>query len=63
MNKLAEETGKVYTKEDEEGISFTEEGQDIFNDMYDDVKEFLTSELEVEYPNYLLDIKVLKQGM
>jgi hypothetical protein len=59
MNKLAEETGKVYTKEDEEGISFTEEGQDIFNDMYDDVREFLDSEFEVEHPNYEIKINIL----
>jgi hypothetical protein len=59
--KLEELTGKKYTQDstEEEALTvFTEEGQDIFNDLYDDLRTFFEDQLGVNEGVYELKIKV-----
>lgn len=55
------QTGKRYTQDDPDDpdtVIYTEEGQEIFDDIYDQVRELLSKKLKIDqYPETIKLIK------
>jgi hypothetical protein len=61
MTKLEELTGKNYTErasDDKNTTVFTEEGQDIFDELYDELRTLFANQFMVDEKVYELKIKI-----
>lgn len=58
MKELATITGKVYTAEEDNVTVFTDEGQEIYNNLYDRLRDFTDEVFETSQENNIYETQI-----